>query len=467
MTTAPPALIDTHVHLNLGDYDVDRAEVIDRARAAGVFLMMNIGFDLETSRASIRLAEEHEFIYASVGLHPHEAADASDSLMEALENLAGHPRVVALGETGLDYYRDLSPREDQRRVFARQIDMANRLGLPLIVHNRDALDDVLAVIDEAGGVQHGGVMHCFPGDADYARRVLDRGFHIGIGGPVTYSSRGRLREVAETVPPDRLLLETDAPWLPPVPHRGKRNEPAHVALVAERIAEIRGADVRDLARLTSGNAMRLFGIRERGKPAIAYEMWGNLYLNITNRCTNECEFCVRYKSDILWGYDLRLKTEPTVDDVVSAIGDPTRYREIVFCGYGEPTLRLDALLEIARRVRGSGVRIRLDTNGHASLIWNRNVAPELAEVLDAVSVSVNAHDAETYERICHPRFGASTFDHVLRFARDCVKAGLEVTASVVDVPGVDLNRVKTVASDLGVPLRVRGGERSGPDATGG
>ena len=451
----PPLLTDTHVHLNLKAYRKDRPDVIARALGAGVGFMVNVGFDLATSRASIELAEQHEFMRASVGLHPHSASDMDDDLLAHLSELASGPTVIAIGEIGLDYYRDLSPRDDQKLAFRRQIALARELDLPLIIHNRDALDDVLTIIEDEGAREVGGVMHCFPGDVAYAERVVELGFHIGIGGPVTYSARGRLAQVAEAVPLNRLLLETDAPWLTPEPHRGGRNEPSYVALVAGRIAEIRGISVEDLARATTGNSARLFGFPATAEPSITYEMWGNLYLNITNQCTNSCRFCIRDQTDTLWGYNLKLRTEPTVDELMAAIGDPGRYREIVFCGYGEPTMRLDVIVEVGRRLRAQGARVRVDTNGQGNLIWNRNIAPELADAVDAVSISLNAQDAETYDRICGSRFGAKAYEHVLAFVRESVKAGLDVSVSVVDVPEIDIEAARRVAGDLGVSLRVR------------
>ncbi len=453
------ALVDTHLHLDLKDYDRDREAVIERARQAGVRFMINVGFDLKTTRASITLAGRHDFIYATAGLHPHDAKQWNHGFERELEALAQHQRVVAIGETGLDFYRNLSPRGDQIRAFRGQIRLAKRLSLPLVIHNRDALDDVLTILDEEGGSDVGGIMHCFPGDAGYAREVVARGFHVGIGGQITTDRSGRLAEVARTVPRRRLLLETDAPWLTPQPQKGegkRRNEPAFIVSVAEAVAEATGMSYADVARQTTGNAMRVYGI-EPPPPSIAYEMWGNLYLNITNRCTNECEFCIRYQTDVLWGYNLQLEREPTAAEVIEAIGDPTRYDEVVFCGYGEPTTRLDVLLEVARFVHDAGGRVRLNTNGHASLIWNRNVVPELAEVVDAVSVSLNAESAEVYARVCKPRHGPETYEHVKAFIRACVSAGLDVTASVVKVPEIDIEASRAVALRLGAGFRVRGG----------
>lgn len=464
--TLPLYLCDTHAHLNLDAYSRDRGDVIARALSSGLQFIVNVGFNLATSLESVELAETRDFAYASVGVHPHDAKDLTDDLLAKLKQLASHPRVVAIGETGLDFYRDMSPRDEQRAAFRAQIRLAREVRLPLIIHNRDALGDVLSIMDEEDAGDVGGVMHCFPGDAAYAREVVSRGFHVGIGGPVTYSPKGRLVDVAREVPVTRLLLETDAPWLTPEPHRGlarargerPRNEPSYVADVAAAVASIRGVEPRYLARATTGNAMRLFGIRPSGRPSIAYEMWGNLYLNITNRCTNECEFCLRYQSDTLWGYRLKLDGEPTVEELMAAIGDASRYREVVFCGYGEPTVRLDVVLEVGRRVREAGTRVRLDTNGHGNLIWNRNIVHDLTGSIDSVSVSLNAGDAESYRRLCHPRFGEKAFEHVVAFIRQCKEAGLETTASVVAVPGVDIEAARGVTASLGVPLRVRGGD---------
>lgn len=452
----PLALSDTHAHLDLPDYDDDREDVIERARRTGLRLLVNVGFDLATSERSVALSEEHGFIYASVGLHPHDARRLSDELLERLRTLADHPRVVAIGETGLDYYRDRSPRDLQQKAFRAQIRLARELDLPLIVHNRDALDDVLRIVDEERAGEVGGSMHCFPGDEAYALALIERGFRVGIGGPVTYSRNGRLARVARAVPRNRILLETDAPWLPPQPYRGKRNEPSYVALVAEAVAASRGVRAVDLARATLGNAMKLFRIPEKPPPSIAYEMWDNLYLNITNRCTNRCSFCLKYQSDVLWGYNLKLDHEPDVKDIMDAVGDPTRYREVVFCGYGEPTVRLDVVKEVGRRVRRAGGRVRLDTNGQGSLIWKRNIVPELVEAVDAVSVSVNAASAEAYDALCSPTSGERAYEHVWAFVRESKKAGLDVRVSVVDLPGVDVPEVRRMAEAAGVPLTVRG-----------
>ncbi|MCL6635217.1 MAG: TatD family hydrolase [Peptococcaceae bacterium] len=253
-------LFDTHAHLDDEDFGADRDQVIERARAAGVVHVVNVGYDLESSLNSVRLAEKYDLIYASVGIHPHGAAEAGPGYLEELERLAAHPRVVALGEMGLDYYRDLSPRPVQRRVFQEQLALARKLNLPVIIHDRDAHGDLLEILRKEGPGPAGGVMHCYSGSWEMARECLAMGFYISIAGPVTFPHAPKLKEVAARVPPDRLLLETDAPYLTPVPHRGRRNEPAYVFFTAEEIARLRGMKTEDLAGMCAENGRRLFRI---------------------------------------------------------------------------------------------------------------------------------------------------------------------------------------------------------------
>lgn len=253
-------LFDTHAHLDSEDYDGDRDEMIRRARDAGVVLIVNVGYDLESSRRSIKLAEEYDFIYAAVGIHPHDAESAVPGYLGELEKLAAHPRVVALGEIGLDYYRDLSPRPVQQKVFLEQMALAKRLNKPIIIHDRDAHGDIMNLLRKEGLGPAGGVMHCYSGSWEMAKECLSMGFYLSIAGPVTFPNAPKLKEVASRVPLDRLLIETDAPYLTPVPHRGKRNETAYVAFTADATAKLRGMETEDLAKLCTENGRRLFRI---------------------------------------------------------------------------------------------------------------------------------------------------------------------------------------------------------------
>ena len=250
-------LFDTHAHLHFPEFDADRAEMMARARVAGVQRMLTIGTEVPTSRAAIALAEAEPDVWAAVGVHPHDAAEADAGVLAEIERLAGGPRVVAVGEIGLDFFRDLSPRDVQERVFRHLLGVARRLRKPVVVHCRDAHPEVLATLAEERASEVGGIMHCFSGDVEIARRCLDLGFLVSLAGPVTYPNARALPEVARYVPPDRLVIETDCPFLPPQGYRGKRNEPAYLALTAARVAELRGEPLEDFARRASDNARRL------------------------------------------------------------------------------------------------------------------------------------------------------------------------------------------------------------------
>lgn len=250
--------IDTHVHLNAEQYNEDLQDVIDRALEAGVNQMVVIGFDQKTIKRAIELAEEYEFIYAVVGWHPVDAIDCTDEDLQWIEELASHPKVVAIGETGLDYYWDKSPKEIQQQVFRKQIQLAQRVNLPLVIHNRDATEDVVRILQEEQAEKTGGVMHCFGGSVETARTCIDMNFMISLGGPVTFKNAKKPKEVATEIPLEWLMIETDAPYLAPHPHRGKRNEPGLVPLVAEEIARLKGVSIEEVAQATTKNAKRFY-----------------------------------------------------------------------------------------------------------------------------------------------------------------------------------------------------------------
>jgi len=252
---------DSHAHLDDKRYDSDRYEMIMRAREKGVSGIINVGYDIPSSMRSIALAEEYDFIFAAVGIHPHDAADAGADALEQVRLLAAHPRVAAIGEMGLDYYRNLSPRDIQQKVFRQQISLAKEINKPIIVHDRDAHGDVMQILKEEDAAINGGVLHCFSGSVEMARECIKMGFYISIAGPVTFKNAGKICEVAVEVPLDRLLIETDAPYLTPEPYRGKRNESAYVIYAGKRIAELRGISSAELAEATSRNAQKLFGIK--------------------------------------------------------------------------------------------------------------------------------------------------------------------------------------------------------------
>ena len=449
-------LIDTHAHLEMREFNDDRDDVINRAREAGVEYIVTIGTSIESSRDAVLLADKYDFIYAAIGIHPHEVKDILHPAYDILRHFAQHKKVVAYGEIGLDYHYEHSPRSDQKRKFRDMLREARELNLPVIVHDRDAHEDIVQIISEEWSPDIGGVLHCFSGDAAMAKRVIEMGFSISIAGPVTFPKAESLREVVKQIPIEHLLIETDAPYLAPQPVRGKRNEPSFVRHTAEAIAALKGLSAEDVARITSFNAMQLFGIGtlpEHGQ--IIYPIRNSLYLNITNRCTAACTFCVRYHTDFVKGHNLRLGKEPSADELIKEIGDPTRYAEIVFCGYGEPLLRLEIVKAVAAAVKQKGGRVRIDTNGHGNLVHKRNILPELAGLVDAVSVSLNAQNADIYFKISQPKFGVETYEAVKDFIRESKKYIPEVIATVVSAPEVDVDACRIIADELGARFRVR------------
>ncbi len=255
-----PSLADSHAHLDFEDFNADREAVLERAQNAGVELIINVGFDLDSSLKAVDLADKYSFIFAAVGIHPHDAGKVPKGYLQKLEEMAGHPKVVAIGEIGLDFYRNRSPWPVQREVFRQQLLLAREINLPVIIHDRDAHDEVMRILQDEGLPEAAGVVHCFSGDTALARQVLELGLYISIAGPVTYKKNIVLGQVASMVPPGRLLMETDAPFLAPHPLRGKRNEPANVAYTAEKIAALRGKTTNHIGSLCLENTRNLFCI---------------------------------------------------------------------------------------------------------------------------------------------------------------------------------------------------------------
>lgn len=249
--------VDSHAHLQWTSFDADRAAVIGQARAAGVTAIVNIGFDVEGSRRAVALAERYAGLYATVGVHPHNASQLNDADVEELRRLAAHAKVVAIGEIGLDYYRNRSPRDAQRMAFEAQLGLAVEVGLPVVVHDREAHREVLEVLARFAG-RIVGVMHCFSGSREMAEQCLRSGFYVSFAGPVTFPNARRLQAIARWLDVDKMLLETDSPWLAPQAKRGQRNEPAYLPFIAEKIATLKDISLAELAEATTRNAQEIF-----------------------------------------------------------------------------------------------------------------------------------------------------------------------------------------------------------------
>jgi len=257
------ALVDTHCHLNLSAYDTDREEVLDRARSAGVERILIPGVDLPSSQIAIELADKHDDVFAAVGVHPHYVSEWSEALADEITSLAQSPKVVAIGEIGLDYYRNLSPPEMQRRAFEDQLEIASSMKYPVLIHNREAIGDILKHLTKWIGnlppslSTRAGVLHAFSADFASAIEAIQQGFYIGIAGPITFPKAEALRNIVSQLPSDRLVIETDSPYLTPEPHRGRRNEPAHLEWIAQNVNDIRDDDYSTI-RATTENAKNLF-----------------------------------------------------------------------------------------------------------------------------------------------------------------------------------------------------------------
>jgi TatD DNase family protein len=254
-------MIDSHCHLDFRQFNGRRDEVVREALAVGVHTIVNIGTDLASSERSVALAERFDAVYATVGVHPHDAKKMDDDVLGRLAELAGHKKVVGIGEIGLDYFRDLSPRDVQREAFRRQLDLASQLALPVVIHTRDSFQPTLAIVREYSGKLPGGVFHCFPGSVNDAKAVFGLGFVISVGGKITYE-KSPMAQVAARVPLDRVLLETDAPYLAPEPHRRQTNQPAYVRYVRDKLSELRGIPAAEVEQITDRAAQKLFGLVE-------------------------------------------------------------------------------------------------------------------------------------------------------------------------------------------------------------
>ncbi len=448
-------MIDTHCHLDL----LRKEDFEETVRDKSLEYLLTVGYDRKTIKNALRLSEEYDHVYCAVGFHPHEADKVSDEDIEWLKEVAkSSPKVKALGEMGLDFYKNYSDRKRQEDIFRKQIAVARELGLPIIIHMRDAEEETIRILREEKAYEVGGIMHCFTGSYETMKKAVDLGFYISYSGILTYKNAEGVREVAKKTPTTRILLETDAPFLAPQPVRGKPNKPPYIWHTAEVLASLLpNTSLEDVDRMVSENAKLVLNIANNGrKDTITYEINGKLYINLTNKCNLHCVFCQRERERnfMVKGHWVWVSRDPSVEEVIREIGDPTRYEEVVFCGYGEPTLRFSALKEIARYVKSKGRRVRVDTNGLMFTFLPKEKLKELKGLVDVWSVSLNAPDKETYNRVCKPA-QPDAFERVVEFIREALKEGFEVIVSAVDCPGVDMERTKKLARDLGAKFKHR------------
>lgn len=451
--------IDTHCHLDFPEFDHDREAVIERAKNSGVEYLINVGSSLEGTKKSIELAQKYSNIYAAAGIHPHSAKEIVPSDLDLFRKLVNENKVVAIGEIGLDFYKNFSPAAEQEKIFKALLQIAEELKLPVIIHNRLANEEVLEITTDILGSRIKGVMHCFSGDETFLKKCLGLGLHISFTANITYPKAEDLRQLVKITPIEKMLVETDAPFLPAQTNRGKRNEPAYLKYLIEEIARLKNLSSEDIMRITTDNAKTLFSLEEikARQGVIAYPIRDSLYLNITNRCSDNCSFCIRNYSDVVKGHNLKLDHEPAFDEVIKEIESypKAKFKEIVFCGYGEPLLRLDLILKVSRYLREKGFYIRINTNGTGNLIYKRSVVPDLAKVIDEICVSLNVEESDKYYQICRPEFGKNTFEEVKKFVLECKKMIPKVSVTYLNLPQVDLNRCRQLSEELGVNFRIR------------
>ncbi|MFH1195319.1 MAG: YchF/TatD family DNA exonuclease [bacterium] len=446
--------VDTHAHLFYPNFNGEVEQVIERAANAGVDYVIVPATNITSSVQAIELADRFEKVYATVGVHPHDTKDWEDSLLIKLEELAKHKKVVAIGEIGLDYFYDFSPRDKQIHALESQIELAIQTGLPIIIHNRESNDDIMGFARKYKNkirAQH----HCFAGSIDDAQELIGMKHYISFTGNITFTKFDNIRKTLSGIDIESLLLETDSPFMAPVPYRGKRNEPAFISLVAEKVAEVHNLSIDDVARTTSHNAFRLFGIGEKANPAITYKIGNSLYVNVTNRCNADCVFCDRKGEAIIKGYNLKMNKseEPEAEEYIKEIDDPKKFDEIVFCGYGEPTIRWEVVKKVAKWVKENGGKTRINTDGHGNVINKRDITPELSGLLDVVSISLNSTDPVQYAELM--RVDQSMFYEMIEFAKKA-KNYSSVVMTAVTVPDVDLDKARVfVENEIGVQFRER------------
>ena len=388
-------------------------------------------------------------------MHPHDTKDWNSSQLTEIKNLAKHSKVVAIGEIGLDYYYDFSPKENQIEAFKSQINLAIELNLPVVIHNRESDEDMLKIIKEYCGSGLKAQFHCYGSPLEYANEYIRMGHFVSFTGNITFKKADELRDILSKISLEHVMIETDSPFMTPVPHRGKRNEPVYVKLVAEKIAEVHNLSVEDIARFTSYNVFRMFGIGSKPGISFTYKIRNSLYINVTNRCNADCVFCERKGEAVRSGYNLKMskEMEPPAEVYIKEIGDPKKYDEIVFCGYGEPTIRWDVVKHVAAYVKENGGKTRLNTNGHGNYINHKDITPEMKGKIDSVSVSLNTSDPEEYTRIF--RVDKKLFDEAIKFIQGSKEYTDKIIVTIVDYDNVNQDKVKKLTDEFGVEFRVR------------
>ena len=449
-------LFDSHAHLDDERFDDDRSDVIQRAGRAGVTRIGVMATEPDQLDAPVELAHRWPGLYAAVGVHPHEASAMDDAVLEQVWDLVtGTPRVQAVGEIGLDYHYMHSPGDVQQRRFADLLHLAIEAHRPVVVHVREAHEDAIRILKEVDIGRVGGVIHCFGGGPDEAAVYLKMGLHIGFAGVVTFKKAELARAAAAATPLNRLLVETDSPYLAPVPHRGKRCEPAFVVDTNRKLAEIHSIRANDMAKQTWDNATRLYGI-ESWQEAVGNLVTvrdGRLWIRLTSRRNVEVR-AMRRDQALDEG---ELSREPVLADLLEALADSNLdlHRRAVLYG-GEPTIRMDLIENLVPHLRSAGIEsVTLHTDGLLQFLEGKGPAARLANLVDRIVVDVADPDPDQYVRLRRSPHGKAAHRAAIAFVRSIRHHIPDTVMAVTEHPGLDRDAAKKLASRLGVALSVQ------------
>ncbi|HEX6791077.1 MAG TPA: YchF/TatD family DNA exonuclease [Candidatus Krumholzibacteria bacterium] len=417
-------MIDSHCHLNLEHFEDDREVAVARAVSDGVTAFMNIGYDRSSIRQTLELLDEYPFMFAAAGVHPHDAASYGPELDAEVRAALDHPRVVAVGEIGLDFYRDIAPRDVQTDVFRKMIALSRERHKPIVIHCRDAFNEVIQTLIDEGGTYHG-IFHAFSsGDAE-ARSVFQLGFHIGIGGVITYKN-ARLAETVAQLPIEKLVIETDSPYLTPHPWRGKRNEPAFVAHVVRTIARVKNMTVAEVDRITTQNYLDAMGLGPEVLPPPVYKIGDAVYI----------QGAAATPSDL---------------DTIA----PDGINEAILTGVVDPLDNMENTLAISTRARELGWHVRVNTSGFANHAAGRDVTKELAGVADEIDVTLFGVNSKQHDELAYPAVGSEGWEVMRDFVRCSVASGIETVCEFVATPGFDPEPCREFARTLGARYDIR------------
>ncbi|MCD4708139.1 MAG: YchF/TatD family DNA exonuclease [Candidatus Sabulitectum sp.] len=449
---------DSHCHLHFHHFNEDLDAVVTDSGKAGISHIMIPSIDVETAERSADIAEKYN-LFSAAAFHPEHLPEESIGEAEwlAIKHVLLRPNTVAVGETGLDYHHGTFEPAKQIRWFHRHIELAESIGYPLIVHSRGAESEVLNQLPSSLSVPV--ILHCWGGDESLTDIAVARGFYIGVDGPLTYKKSNKLRGLIPRIPRDRLLVETDSPFLPPEPFRGRRNQPAFTGFIIMKIRELWGDNmsIENTSYILWENAMRAYRLHPGNRRAdIVYRYGDSLYVNLTSRCQNNCGFCIRKSADGIAGYSLRHREDPSKSLVLSTIeAFPIEgFKELVFCGFGEPTLRTDLLMTSATAAGARGVKTRLNTNGLCTSFLSDRQVVTLLRCFDSVNISLNASGAREYNRVC-PSTVEDPWEHLMKFIKLVKTTCIRARVSVVKNSGADMHRVTALAERLQMPLRIR------------